>query len=375
VAACAGDEIRQLDPVTGAAAGPPLTGAANVEALSYHPEGRLLAGAERTCVKVWDAESGELLLVLRAEPRTADNGFNPQVAWSPDGSRLAASNWDHAVNVWGGPAGDRWRAAEGRRADWHAAQGEDARRQGLAGAARRHLARLKAMPTLPDALLVRRGRLRAWLGDWAGARADMEMGRAALPAFGEMARHELASLYLLAGGSEAHARLAAVMLDDCGADKHPHELMSALLAAALAESPPANLGRGALRGAEMAAAPPLLGRLHHALALAEWRQGRPALALKHAGRAGADPTWRRMQAADWLAKALALKALGRRAEAEAMLARADAWMATTREALPRDGAAVPTGLRTDDWLHLVLLHAEARRRVAPVALGMPRAEG
>ena len=45
-----------------------------------------------------------------------DGGFNPVVAWSPDGTRLAASNWDGSITVWNGPDGDDHRPeSDGRR--------------------------------------------------------------------------------------------------------------------------------------------------------------------------------------------------------------------------------------------------------------------
>ena len=45
-------------------------------------------------MKVWDATTGELQTTLRAEGATAYN-----VAWSPDGSRLAFGSGNR-VEVW-----------------------------------------------------------------------------------------------------------------------------------------------------------------------------------------------------------------------------------------------------------------------------------
>jgi WD40 repeat protein len=94
---------------------------------AFSPDGRRLATVDREQVKVWDAESGYEILVLRpAPPRSGDLPFNPQVAWSPDGRRLAASGHDGAVSIW--DAGERTtpaaRAAQRREADerafaWH----------------------------------------------------------------------------------------------------------------------------------------------------------------------------------------------------------------------------------------------------------------
>jgi WD40 repeat protein len=70
-------------------------------ALAFHPHGRRLAGASRNLVQLWDTETGQDVLTLRGAPlRSSDNGFNPRVAFSPDGNWLAASNWNDTVSVW-----------------------------------------------------------------------------------------------------------------------------------------------------------------------------------------------------------------------------------------------------------------------------------
>jgi WD40 repeat protein len=95
--------------------------------VAFSPDGRRLATVDREQVKIWDAESGYEILVLRpAAPRGGDLAFNPQVAWSPDGRRLAASGHDGTISVW--DAGERAtpaaqaaqrREAEQRAFAWH----------------------------------------------------------------------------------------------------------------------------------------------------------------------------------------------------------------------------------------------------------------
>jgi WD40 repeat protein len=69
--------------------------------LAFSPDGRRLAGVSRPKVQLRDAEDGQEILILRGAPsRSGDGGFNPVVAWSPDGTRLAASNWDGSVAIW-----------------------------------------------------------------------------------------------------------------------------------------------------------------------------------------------------------------------------------------------------------------------------------
>src|SRR5207302_7786611 len=50
---------------------------------------------------LWDVATGQDVLLLRGQPpRSGDGGHNPVLAWSPDGQRLAAMNWNGSVSVW-----------------------------------------------------------------------------------------------------------------------------------------------------------------------------------------------------------------------------------------------------------------------------------
>jgi WD40 repeat protein len=60
-----------------------------------------LAAAGHLQVQMWDARTGSPVLALRgAPPRPKDVGFNPRLAWSPDGRRLAASHWNGTASIW-----------------------------------------------------------------------------------------------------------------------------------------------------------------------------------------------------------------------------------------------------------------------------------
>lgn len=72
-----------------------------ISALAFNPSGTRIAGVSRDRVQVWDAASGQRILLLRgAESRPNDNAFNPCIAWSHDGRMLAASNWNRVVSIW-----------------------------------------------------------------------------------------------------------------------------------------------------------------------------------------------------------------------------------------------------------------------------------
>ena len=99
--------------------------------LSYSPDGRRLAAVSRDAVKVWDTETGyEVLNLHGAGRRSWDPAFNPQVAFSPDGTRLAATNWNRSISVWEAeePAAARAqslrRAARERASAWHLQEAE-----------------------------------------------------------------------------------------------------------------------------------------------------------------------------------------------------------------------------------------------------------
>jgi WD40 repeat protein len=72
---------------------------------AFSPDSRRLVtvGTQKTA-KVWDVETGELLLRLRGHRRQIPFG----VAWSPDGRWIAAGSLDGTAKVWDAHTGEEW---------------------------------------------------------------------------------------------------------------------------------------------------------------------------------------------------------------------------------------------------------------------------
>jgi WD40 repeat protein len=83
-----------------------LPGRLQITHVAYSPDGSRLAAASVDVVKLWDASTGLEALTLRGhtDQRPDDIAFNARVAFSPDGRRLASTNWNQTINVW--DAGD-----------------------------------------------------------------------------------------------------------------------------------------------------------------------------------------------------------------------------------------------------------------------------
>ncbi|MGO9464376.1 MAG: protein kinase domain-containing protein [Isosphaeraceae bacterium] len=95
-----GDKVILWDVATGAPLHQrPLEG--QTYQLAFSPDGTRLAAINRQQLNLWDVRTGREALRLRGAPfRSGDSGFNPQLAWSPDGHRLAATNFDCTLSVW-----------------------------------------------------------------------------------------------------------------------------------------------------------------------------------------------------------------------------------------------------------------------------------
>src|SRR5262249_33892338 len=145
-------ELRGFDPATGV---PPrrvhtLTAPPLICDLGFTPDNPPLARISRGLVKMWGVRTHHEVLSLRGGPqRHWDPAFNPRVAFSPDGKRLAGTNWNESISMWDtGGAGDegapakhqiaRQQAADARTTFWHLEEAEDCLLHHNAAAARFH---------------------------------------------------------------------------------------------------------------------------------------------------------------------------------------------------------------------------------------------
>ncbi|MFO0823907.1 MAG: protein kinase [Gemmataceae bacterium] len=204
----------------------PLPGPEGLGCLAFSPNGARLAGANRERVQVWDVATGQDVLFLRgADRRLSDNSFNPRVAWSSDGMKLAASNWNRSATVWDatdfstqqGKAVLAGRAAK-RAVAWHVGGVEAHTKSPFAVAF--HLERLRALPVISPRDRQLRGGLLARLGRWDEAAADYAPLFAGDPPESPGLREQYAALLLLRGDTAAYRKLRGRVLADASREEY-----------------------------------------------------------------------------------------------------------------------------------------------------------
>ena len=85
---------------------------APVLSVAWSPEGRRLAsGSNDRTIRLWEAETGQLLRVLEGHQAPVLS-----VAWSPEGRRLASGSEDRTVRLWEAEMGQLLRVLDGHRA-------------------------------------------------------------------------------------------------------------------------------------------------------------------------------------------------------------------------------------------------------------------
>ena len=145
--------------------------------LAFTPDGtRLAAGCGSRPVRVWDPDTLLPLLDLPQPPA----GNRQSVAFTPDGTRLIAAErvWIRAWDSRPVPAADRRAAADARVPAWHEKRLKDTDRYGEYYPAEFHADWLAARAPGDPGRAAVRGRLRAAQGKDAAATADHELALA-----------------------------------------------------------------------------------------------------------------------------------------------------------------------------------------------------
>jgi hypothetical protein len=299
--------------------------------LAYHPDGSRLAVALPGAVVVRDATNGGEAIRLSGLSDPPEGAAAPtQLAFSPDGRRLAAGDWAGGVLVHEAIAIDRAeeRAAAVRRAfAWHLgrvqAGGPDAYPLAY------HAAWLDRLDPPGPWYRRERGRVRARQGRRQPARADLEAAGAAREPADDLA---LAGLLVLAGDGSGLEKLAAGWPERAD----PARLLARLLPEGGTD--PGLLHQARALGGRRGPAAAL------AVALALVRAGRPAEASKALGGL------KTRTGPGWLVLGLAARQQGNREKARACLAEADRWAAARRgEDVPGVGSA-PAAVAADEWV-------------------------
>jgi WD40 repeat protein len=192
-----------------------LPGPVGLGGLAFSPDETRLAGVTRERIQVWDVASGQDVLFLRGSgPRPHDNSFNPRVAWSHDGMKLAASNWDRTVSVWdsadtttgtGKATLTAWAAS--REFQWHRQRTETYAQPEVPFAVAFHRDRTLAVDAATPFLVRQRGDFFARLGRFQEARATYaRLFTNGLPDTSETCR-EYAALLVTLGNHAAYCDL------------------------------------------------------------------------------------------------------------------------------------------------------------------------
>src|SRR5262249_1849829 len=106
----ADNQARLWDAVTGLPHGAPLAHPAQVPALAFHPDGRLLTGCEDGSARLWDVASGRQVgpafVHNLPDPNNRPKQHWPfqqgisSVAFSPDGGTVVTGGYDGFVYRW-----------------------------------------------------------------------------------------------------------------------------------------------------------------------------------------------------------------------------------------------------------------------------------
>jgi WD40 repeat protein/tRNA A-37 threonylcarbamoyl transferase component Bud32 len=332
--------------------------------LAFSPDGRRLAGASRSRVQVRDVEDGREILNLAGAPsRTFDGGFNPVVAWSPDGTRLAATNWDGSVSVWSGswesvPEQEQWTAAAKRVCAWHLREAEADIATRQATAARFHYDHLVRLDPPDVSSLVRRAEIAMKLRRLDAADKDFARWFAGGALLETTAPISYARLFLIRGDRRGFLEFVGRYLESCEARFDAGMAWQARRLVGLAPCPVTEAERS-LRLVRLATPRLTVAPFfRYAMGMAQFRAGQwePARATLQDYMTGANHD-------AWLAHpvlAMVEHRLGHGRDALGHLARAKERIEEHREHAASAGDLLEPG-----WFEYELLYREAESMIAP----------
>jgi eukaryotic-like serine/threonine-protein kinase len=329
--------------------------------VAFSPDGTRLAGVDRDEVRIWDVATGQDVLLLRGSGwrRPGDGGFNPALAWDKEGRQLAAANWNSNVSIWDAGPRDgesvrtaRWSAARARVPGWSLAEAEAAFRARNAFAVAFHTDRGLGGDA-PDI------RSRPYRGDLFLARGLIDKARqeyAAIFAAEEPDSlgiwRDFNRLLLLTGELDGHRKLCERIWVRLDANRNSEDLHAAIHACVIAPGTGhpeklIDLARRALvEYPDNVEIHFVLGMAH--LRARQWDEAKRR--LHEVALADPDVAWR-----TWPAFALVHFGRGENAEAKGFLERAEKWL---QEQGARGSEAVLFHPR--EWGDCRLLTSEAR---------------
>jgi WD40 repeat protein len=343
----------------------PLQGPSGLQTIAFSPDGRLLAGVNRMHVTLWDVHEGrEVERLQGGPPRPRDNAFNPRLAWSADGHKLAASNWDGSVSVWHAEERTSPSAkarmldeARGRLPGWYLSNAWLAHLHGRAGAVEHNLARLAQLGGLDPPAALHRAELLGRIGRWQQAAADYAAALKGGKGLGANRWKVHAHLRRWSRDVAGHRQACAELLRRHAGEKDVGVCTDVVLACGAAPEPDVRLLPMARLLDEVR---PPQARALHAASLAYLRAGRHADAVRTARQMlEVEPGWQARNVLAWLVLAQAYWRKGERREALRWWHQARAWVDQKKQRAAAGG--VPDGVVWFDWLWVSLLHDETEK--------------
>jgi serine/threonine protein kinase/WD40 repeat protein len=141
--------------------------------IAFHPDGQHFAAISRDAIRIWNLQYDvELMSSLIGKARENDWAFNPQVAWSPDGKKLAYTNQEKQIIVWSGEDSKN-QDSEIWLANWYLKGAQSALERHNFQAIKWYWQILNTLQRVDDGILARRGLWYANLGHWELAAKDL----------------------------------------------------------------------------------------------------------------------------------------------------------------------------------------------------------